>query len=151
MSEDNQQHIEPEEKKPEHKKREALAMMVDRKGNQLIRYDNGAYTLKLISENGRERQIGLLVDRTMFVERKDNHYFHKAHGYGFNYLLLKRSTVFDFVMITHNSDQYKVPRQTILDFGKVLEFKEAQDGNSFEIQTFLSFDIIKKYKQEVSI
>lgn len=137
--------------KPEVKKKEALAVMVDRYGNQLTRYDNGAYTLSLVSENGRERQIGLLKEGIMFMERKDNHFFYKAGGYGFNYMLLKHSKVFEYIILTDKDGQFKVPRQTILDFGKVMEFKHSEDGNNFEIQIFLKYEILKKYKVQTQI
>ncbi len=133
--------------KEDHPKRkeEPLAAMVDKYGNAITRWNGGTYTLYLVSEK-RKRIIGVLNDSIMYMERKAEHYHRKYGGYGFNYWLLVRSTVFEYVIMTCPDGRFKIPRQTIISMGKVFEFKYSGDGNSFEIQIFLKMSIIKPFK-----
>jgi hypothetical protein len=88
----------------------------------------------------------MVVSDTFFTERKFSHLHYKTKGYGFNWWLLNRSS-FNWIMLQlEDGTSYKLPKQTILSFGTVLYFKNASDGNSFELQIFLPFDIIKNYK-----
>jgi hypothetical protein len=70
----------------------------------------------------------------------------KSNSYGFNYHLLKLSKSFDYVAINEDDERlFVVPKHAILDYGKVMFFKNSEDGNSFEVQIFLNRDIIKNY------
>ena len=122
--------------------------IVDPTHNALICYKDGRVAIKLQTEK-RERKVGLIKDEVLFVDRSyDKHLLRKANAYGFNYNLLKRFK--DFKNVCINEDDcatYVVPVQTILDMGRVMFFKNSEDGNSFEVQIFLNRDIIKTYKK----
>lgn len=123
--------------------------IVDPTYNALIFYKDGRVTIKLQTEK-RERKVGLIKDETLFVDRSyDKHLLRKANAYGFNYNLLKsKHKNFNFVCINEDDcATYIVPVETILNTGRVMFFKNSEDGNSFEVQIFLNRDIIKTYKK----
>lgn len=122
--------------------------IVDTTHNALICYKDGRVSIKLNSEN-RERKIGVIHDEMLFVHRSmEKHLLRKTNSYGFNYNLLKKAKSFKWVCINEDDcDTYVVPVQVILDMGKVMYFKNSEDGNSFEVQIFLNRDIIKTYKK----
>jgi hypothetical protein len=114
----------------------------------LICYKDGRVSIKINTEN-RERKIGVIQDEMLFVDRSiEKHLLRKTNSYGFNYNLLKKAKSFKWVSINEDDcTTYVVPVQTILDMGKVMFFKNSEDGNSFEVQIFLNRDIIKTFKK----
>jgi hypothetical protein len=120
--------------------------IMDKTGNALICYKDGKVTLSLLTEK-RDRNIGFIKDKMLFVDRSyDKHLHRKSNSYGFNYHLLKLSKSFDYVAINEDDERlFVVPKHAILDYGKVMFFKNSEDGNSFEVQIFLNRDIIKNY------
>jgi hypothetical protein len=118
----------------------------DNLGNLLLKWSDGSVTLKLITEKGRQRNLGVIIGDSFHAKRKFSHLHIKTKSYGFNYYLMKNS-LFTWVMLhLEDGTSYKIPKSTILSFGKVLYFKNSQEGDSFELQLFLPFDIIKGYK-----
>lgn len=102
--------------------------------------------IKLTSERHR-RLIGVIVEskRRLHVERsEDVHLLIKANAYGFNYHILSKATKYDNVVIheKNSKEVYLIPRETILDTGKFMFFKQQ----GFEVQIFLNREIIKNYK-----
>lgn len=122
--------------------------IMDSIGNALICYHDGNITLTLATD-GRTRKLGVIKDKMLFVYRDSSKHLHrKSNSYGFNYYILKKSKSFDSVAIKEDDDiLYVVPKETILTMGKVMYFKNSEDGNSFEVQIFLNRDIIKTYKK----
>lgn len=122
--------------------------IVDSTHNALICYKDGRVSIKLNTEK-RERKIGVIHDEMLFVERSiEKHLLRKTNSYGFNYNLLKKSKSFKWVSINEDDcNTYIVPVEVILNMGKVMYFKNSEDGNSFEVQIFLNRDIIKTYKK----
>lgn len=120
--------------------------IIDPSANALICYKDGRISIKLNKEK-YERKVGVIKNEMLFVDRiLEKHLLKKANSYGFNYNLLKKAKSFNSVCINENNcTTYIVPNQVILDYGKVMNFKNCQDGNSFELQIFLNRDIIKKY------
>ncbi len=129
-------------------KPEKLFSMIDTIGNELSKYTNGLITLKLISEGGRKRNLGRVEGDTLYVERKFSHLHYKSNSYGFNYIIIKKGS-YKYVMLSlEDGTYYKIPRETILSLGKVMYFKNTQDGDSFEVQVFLPVSIIYNFKIE---
>jgi hypothetical protein len=122
--------------------------IMDNMANALICYHDGNVTLTLASE-GRTRKLGVIKDKMLFVDRDSSKHLHrKSNSYGFNYFILKKSKSFDSIAINEDdSALYIVPKDIVLNMGKVMYFKNSEDGNSFEVQIFLNRDIIKTYKK----
>lgn len=122
--------------------------VMDNNGNCLLYFLGGKVCLWLATEE-RDRRLGIIKDKILYVNRESEKHLHrKSNSYGFNYNLLKMSKNFDSVAISEDSEaMYVVPKETILTMGKVMYFKNSEDGNSFEIQIFLNRDIIKTYKK----
>lgn len=122
--------------------------IIDAIGNSLICYHDGKVTLSIATE-GRTRKLGVIKEKMLFVDRNSEKHLHrKSNSYGFNYYLLKLAKSFESVAINEDDDVlYVVPKETILSMGKVMYFKNSEDGNSFEVQIFLNRDIIKTYKK----
>jgi hypothetical protein len=120
--------------------------VIDPIGNALICYKDGKVMLTISTES-RDRKIGFIKDKMLFVDRSyDKHLHRKSNSYGFNYNLLKLAKSFDKVAINEDDERlFVVPKDIIMNFGKVMYFKNSEDGNSFEVQIFLSRDIIKNY------
>ena len=122
--------------------------VIDPIGNALVCYKDGKVMLTISTES-RDRKIGFIKDKMLFVDRSyDKHLHRKSNSYGFNYNLLKLAKSFDKVAINEDDERlFVVPKDIIMNFGKVMYFKNSEDGNSFEVQIFLNRDIIKTYKK----
>ena len=120
--------------------------MEDKFGNRLIREPNGTIRLKLKSE-GYERVLGIVNGDQLNVNRNsEKHTHYKTKSYGFNYYLITKSKSFQYIMLCEDEkNYYKIPVATILQYGKVLHFKNT-DGSSFEVQIFLAKAIINNYR-----
>lgn len=122
------------------------AAIKDVNNNFLVKYKDGKVELKLGTEK-HPRKIGKIEDGCLYVERTLSKHLHrKSNAYGFNYFLIKKSKSFNYVVLVEDGEyQYKIPKDSILQYGKVMNFKNSEDGNSFELQIFLNRDIIKRY------
>ena len=127
-------------------KGETALAVKDKVGNGLYVYMNGKVLLNIASEGKRIRDIGLIKDDSLFINRKKTHIYRMNKSFGFNYNLLKYTELFNFVKINYEGTMYKIPKMTILNLGKIMYFKNSKDGNSFELQIFLPLPIILKYK-----
>jgi hypothetical protein len=126
--------------------KEIIVAKRDDFGNTLIKYSDGSIALKLVTENGRERNLGLIIDDSFHTYRKFSHIHHKSKSYGFNWAILNKSKFEWVVLELEDGNSYKIPKQTILKIGKVLRFKNTEEGDSFELQIFLPIAIIETYK-----
>lgn len=126
-------------------------LIIDKLSNALMIHFDGKVELEINTEKSK-RNLGMIKDRTLFVERKmEKHLHRKSNSYGFNYYLLKTTKLFDWVALKEDDTNfYVLPKEKILELGRVMYFKNSTDGNSFEIQIFLSRDILKLYKKENS-
>jgi len=124
-------------------------VMVDSIGNQLSFEFGGKVSLKINTEGGRKRKIGFIKNDTLHVNREDEHVFHKTNSFGFNYNLLVMTEIFSYVSIVYNGLFYRIPKKSIVDYGRIMNFKKSSDGNSFELQIFLPLEIIKNYKIDI--
>lgn len=100
--------------------------------------------LKLES-NVKIREIGKVNLKEKFIEikrNKEKHLFRKNNSYGFNEYLIKTSKTFDNVKLIDDNGTYVFPKNTILEKGKYLFFKEQ----GFEKQLFLPLEEINKFK-----
>jgi hypothetical protein len=122
--------------------------IIDKSHNALLIHFDGKVELEIHTEKG-VRNIGTINDKTLFVDRDSEKHLHrKSNAYGFNYYLLKNTDFFKWVLIKEDGQNiYVIPKETIIEFGQVMYFKNSSDGNSFEVQIFLNLDIIKTYKQ----
>jgi len=122
--------------------------VMDNNSNCLLYFQDGKVGLWLETER-RDRNLGIIKEKTLFVKRDSERHLHrKSNSYGFNYNLLKMSKSFDKIVLTEdNENMYVMPKDIILNMGKVMYFKNSEDGNSFEVQIFLNRDIIKTYKK----
>ena len=127
-------------------KGETALAVKDKVGNGLYVYMNGKVLLNIASEGKRIRDIGLIKDDSLYINRKETHIYRMNKSFGFNYNLLKYTELFNFVKINYEGTMYKIPKMTILNLGKIMYFKNSKDGNSFELQIFLPLPIIIKYK-----
>lgn len=122
--------------------------VMDNNSNCLLYFQDGKVGLWLETEQ-RDRNLGIIKEKTLFIKRDSERHLHrKSNSYGFNYNLLKMSKSFNKIVLTEdNENMYVMPKDIILNMGKVMYFKNSEDGNSFEVQIFLNRDIIKTYKK----
>jgi len=122
-------------------------VIVDNSGNVITVTFKGLVHLHLSKEN-RPRKLGLIDGDTLIVERdSDKHLHRKTRSYGFNYMLLKMLKQVSKVKLTEDKVRtYLIPKTVIIDFGQVLNFKYAAEGQSFEVQVFLKKDYITSYR-----
>lgn len=102
-------------------------------------------SLKLKSEQGRKRLLGLIDEksRVMTIRRKrDKHLHYKTNSYGFNHFILDNAKLFDDVLLIDDCGAYLIPRKYILEEGKFMNFK---NNGGFELQIFLSLDLIEDF------
>jgi hypothetical protein len=128
-------------------KRVMVSSAMDKEGNILSKWSDGSITLRLASEGGRVRQLGYVEGDTFYTSRKFSHLHKLTKSYGFNYLVIKKGVSFQYVMLTLEDDNsYKIPKDVILNMGRVMYFKTTDTGESFELQIFLPTNIIYQYK-----
>jgi hypothetical protein len=126
----------------------------DRFRNELIctHYGEDKIEVKLkLNTERRKRNIGTIFkkDRILFVRRNRLKHLHrKSRSYGFMYLLIKEGKQFDNVRLMDELGSYLIPKKVILESSEVMNFKNSKDGESYELQYFLSMDIIEKYMEE---
>ena len=123
-------------------------VIIDNIHNALLIYFDGKVELEIKTEK-TPRNLGAIRNDTLFVDRNSSKHLHrKSNSYGFNYYLIKNNKYFKWVQINEDDmNTYLLPKETIMEFGKVMNFKNSSDGNSFEVQIFLNLDIIKTYKK----
>lgn len=122
--------------------------IIDKSNNALLIHFDGKVELEIATERAN-RSLGMIKDKTLFVERQSEKHLHrKSNSYGFNYYLLKSTKLFDWVAVREDDTNfYLIPKDKITDLGRIMYFKNSQDGNSFEIQIFLNRDILKLYQK----
>lgn len=107
---------------------------------------NADLYLKLKSE-GRARQLGSLdlSTKTFWCKRNTSkHYHYATKSFGFNWTILQD----DFLdiqkvrLVVDDEIHYEFPISLIKDYGRFLNFKQQ----GFELQRFLSYELIKNYK-----
>ena len=102
-------------------------------------------SLKLQSEQGRKRLIGVIdeKERVMTIRRKRGKHLHyMSNSYGFNHFILDKAKLFDDVLLYDDYGAYRIPRKYILENGKFMNFK---NNGGFELQIFLSLDLITEF------
>lgn len=125
----------------------------DDRGNLLIIKNNGKrilLSLKLVSEGGRFRKIGVvnLGQATLEIKRqRKKHLFRKGNAYGFNHKLLEDSKLFDKIRLQDEHDEWVIPKSHILEHGSFLHFL----NEGFEKQIFTSLESIEQFKRHVRI
>lgn len=145
-----QKTIRTQPKKRKSKSPDVIKSIGDDKGNLLLLKDNGVriiVSLKLREEK-RYRRIGVINMKQKKIEIRRNraeHLFRKMDAYGLNYKLLADSTKFDKVCITDEHCRWTIPKQYLIDNGKILNF--SQQG--FEIQTFIALSDIEIFKKDL--
>lgn len=110
-------------------------------------HQNSIISLKLKEEN-RPRQIGSydFITRTFHCKRKTAKHLHrKSKSFGFNWTILndKFLAVENVYLIVDDEEHYKFPISLINDYGQFLNFKQQ----GFELQRFMSFELIKRYSK----
>lgn len=81
------------------------------------------------------------MSRKFYCKRTNRHIFKRANSFGFNYKLINESKLFDTVVIKHGKLIYEVPRQFIINNGRVLNFQKQ----GHEVQVFIRIDYIQRY------
>jgi len=153
----NQNNMEPlPMRKPKKAKaKDEVKSVGDEKGNLLVLKNNGKrviVSLRLIGEGNRCRKVGIINLKQKRIEIRRNrakHLFRKGDSYGVNYKLINDSTLFDFVSITDEFSRWVVPKQFIIDNGKILNFSNA--GVGFEVQTFISLAQMEPFKKDLML
>lgn len=110
-------------------------------------YQNAKISLKL-KDATRPRQLGTydFGTRTFHCKRNTAKHLHrKSNSFGFNWTILNDSflAVENVYLIVDDSEQYKFPISLIRDYGQFLNFKQQ----GFELQRFMSFELIKRYSK----
>ncbi len=102
--------------------------------------------LKLQSENGRKRKVGVITKstETMKIKRsRDKHLFRKFSAYGFNEYVLQTAKSFNKIWLADEHDEWKIPVDFILKNGEhFLHFKEQ----GFELQRFITLSQIEQFR-----
>jgi hypothetical protein len=125
-----------------------IMRMKDEFGNELISEQNNdtiLLHLALKEENYRNRKLGTISKNKRVFEVKrerSKHLFNKMNGYGFNYHVLKNAQAFDNVLLKDEFSTWLIPREFILDNGKIMNFK---NNGGFELQIFVSLEKIQQF------
>ena len=104
---------------------------------------NGSLYLKL--DNERNRYMGSLLGRNLFVQRdKDKHLHRNTNSYGINKEIVD-SELFDILTLEEFKDNkpigfYVVPREDI-------KLCPAYKASDFEIQLMMNLDWLNEYKR----
>ena len=102
--------------------------------------------LTLMLYNSEPRFVGTITKstRTIEIRRKMSvHLFRMANAYGFNEYILKNSKTFDWIRLRDDAgNDWKIPKQFIIDNGKYLNFKEQ----GFELQLFVPLEMLEPYR-----
>lgn len=113
------------------------ALVINEKGN-IIKID-----LRLANKTVKHIGNVDIANKTFVVRRnRDKHLFKNANSYGFNYKLIKEAKRFDHVLLNDEKGSYRIPNEVILEQGSFLHFK----NQGFEVQLFLSLEIINQFK-----
>lgn len=126
----------------------------DKGGNVLIckHTDDSIFlSLKLKTEGRRRRHIGTIKkqERLLVIKRnRGQHLFTKMHAYGFNYRLLRDTTRFDKIMLIDEFGTFIFDRSLVLEHGKIMNFINSSDEQSYELQIFLHLDYITNKETE---
>jgi hypothetical protein len=120
----------------------------DKHGNKVISTHHGTFaTVRLkLNEENFHREIGtVLFDKREFHVRRQRtkHLLIKANAYGFNHYILDNAQMFDYVMLEDEHERWRIPRQTILEEGNFLHFK---NNGGFELQIFMSLAQLEPFK-----
>ena len=71
------------------------------------------------------------------------HLFRKANAYGFNEYILKNSKTFDTIRLRDDAgNDWKIPKQFIIDNGRYLNFKEQ----GYELQLFVPLEMLEPFR-----
>lgn len=117
-------------------------------GNELISEQNKdtiLLYLALKEENYRNRKLGIILkDKRIFEAKRERnkHLFKKLDAYGFNYHIIKNAQAFDNVLLKDEYSTWLIPREFILENGKIMNFK---NNGGFELQIFVSLEKIQPF------
>lgn len=120
----------------------------DDEGNKIVSTHQGAFVnvrLKLNEENFY-RNIGTIKisEREFYVKRdRTKHFMWRTRQYGFNHYILENAKLFDTVVIEDEHARWRIPRETMLQQGKFMHFK---NHGGFELQVFVSLDTLAPYE-----
>jgi hypothetical protein len=120
----------------------------DEFGNELISEQNNENILLYLAlkeENYRNRKLGLISKQKRIFEVKrerNKHLFKKLDAYGFNYHVLNNAQAFDNVLLKDEYSTWLIPREFILENGKIMNFK---NNGGFELQIFVSLEKIQPF------
>lgn len=129
------------------KQKAQIRQFFDDDENRLIIHNNDKTVklfLKLKSE-GFRRHIGTITKstKTLRITRdRSRHLHYMSNSYGFNHHVLSEGTLFNKISLSDQHENWKIPKEYILENGKFLFFK----GQGFERQIFLSLEEITQFK-----
>lgn len=129
----------------------------DSSGNEIIMrvyYDenkvdtNATLYLRLKSEK-RPRLLGNIdfTTKTFFCKRsRSKHYHYKSKGFGFNWTILEDEylNIQKVHLLVDDSERYVFEKDLVKRYGKFMNFKQQ----GFELQRFMSFDLIKQFNKK---
>lgn len=145
---------EPKKKTAEPKKKATKARQVsvfrtfyiDMDNYIRIQSNDKLIKLNLMLYNSEPRFIGTITKSTRTIEMRRKmsvHLFRKANAYGFNEYILKNSKTFDTIRLRDDAgNDWKIPKQFILDNGRYLNFKEQ----GYELQLFVPLEMLEPYR-----
>jgi hypothetical protein len=127
--------------------------MVDDDGNTMLiaRKDNIIKLSLKLKEETRRRMIGFINTNTkvMYMARKrGKHLFRKMNAYGFCYRILADGKTFDKVRLKDETGEWLIPVNFLLDKENA-KFLHFRGSGGFELQVFLSLDILEQFRRPV--
>lgn len=133
-----------------------FAPIIDKAGNsiRIIGINKTERTIKIkLAAESYERIIGSLdtEKKILRVKREAKHIFYRSMSFGFNYHIIKDSKHIDFVLLQYDGSEFMIPKDVILREGQVLNFKNASEGQSFELQIMLKIERIREFKTDPAI
>jgi hypothetical protein len=113
--------------------------------NEYSRQVSATVYLKLLNSGSYPRQIGYIdiPKRTFHCFRDSHKHLHvKSNSYGFNYCLTDERFGIEKINVRIDKTSYVFDIELLNNESHVLNFK----SQGFEVQKFLAFDTIKKYR-----
>lgn len=133
------------------KQKKIYATRMDENGNSIStsREDNIIQIFLKLKSETRKRKIGFVNTntKTLHISRvRAKHLFRKLNGYGFCYQIIHDAKLFNQVRIKDDYFEWLIPTEFILDKNNA-QFLHFKGNGGFELQVFISLDLMEQFKR----
>lgn len=116
-------------------------------GNELS--IKGRHIYLQLETEAKVRRIGTIDSKktTVWLHRIREKHIHRVSScYGFNYRLFRDLPEIKNIILQDDIERFNIPVEVIRR-GKIMHFKDAADGNEYELQFYVHISILKRYTE----